>query len=67
MILFLDLATDESQLDFPILYGSSRIGFVTSDPLARSGDMKPLFEAIIKTYSSTSCKSGSFTNFSDQS
>ena len=27
--LFLDLASDESQLDFPILYGSSKLGFVT--------------------------------------
>src|ERR1700735_222318 len=44
--LFLDLAKDESQLDFPILYGSGRIGFVSHDSSARSGDMKPLFEAI---------------------
>ena len=47
--LFLDLVTDDSQLDFPILYGSGRIGFAGFDPNARSGDMKPLFETIIKT------------------
>jgi GTP-binding protein len=46
--LFLDLAKDESQLDFPILYGSGRIGFVSHDSSVRSGDMKPLFEAILK-------------------
>jgi len=47
--LFLDLATCESQLDFPILYGSSKLGFATTDPSAKSGDMKPLFDAIVKT------------------
>lgn len=46
--LFLDLATDESQLDFPLLYGSSKLGFAGFDPLARTGDMKPLFDSIIK-------------------
>jgi GTP-binding protein len=46
--LFLDLATDESQLDFPILYGSGRMGFVGYDSTARSGDMEPLFKAIIE-------------------
>ncbi|OQA35945.1 MAG: GTP-binding protein TypA/BipA [Candidatus Dependentiae bacterium ADurb.Bin331] len=46
--LFLDLATNSKQLDFPLLYGSSKLGFAGSDPQARSGDMKPLFDAIIK-------------------
>lgn len=46
--LFLDLAHDESQLEFPVLYGSGRAGFVSTDPSARSGDMKPLFDAIIQ-------------------
>ena len=46
--LFLDLATDSSQLSFPHLYGSGRGGYVSTDPSARSGDMTPLFEAIIK-------------------
>ncbi|HZW60617.1 MAG TPA: translational GTPase TypA [Candidatus Babeliales bacterium] len=47
--LFLELAQDSSQLDFPILYGSSRLGFVTKDASVRSGDMKPLFDAIINS------------------
>lgn len=46
--LFLDLATNESQLEFPHLYGSGRSGYVSTDPSAREGDMKPLFEAILK-------------------
>ena len=47
--LFLDLARNDSQLDFPILYGSSRQGFVTDDPNVITTDMKLLFETIIKT------------------
>ncbi len=47
--LFLDLATDESQLDFPILYGSSRLGFVKTSIEDDSGCLKPLFETIIST------------------
>ena len=46
--LFLDLAADESQLVFPHLYGSGRGGYVSNDSSARSGDMTPLFEAILK-------------------
>lgn len=47
--LFLDLALDESQLDFPLLYGSSRMGFMTKDHTKRPEDMKELFDTIIAT------------------
>lgn len=47
--LFLDLAKDESQLEFPLLYGSGKQGFVTTDPSVMEGDMEPLFDAIINT------------------
>ncbi len=47
--LFLDLATDESQLDFPTLYGSSRHGFMTMDPKVPSDSFKPLLDTIIET------------------
>lgn len=46
--LFLDLAEDDSQLEFSILYGSGRLGFASKDPSVREGDMQPLFDAIIK-------------------
>ena len=46
--LFLDLALDESQLDFPLLYGSSKLGFVTTNPEVPSDTMKPLFDAILE-------------------
>jgi len=47
--LFLDLATHESQLDFPILYGSSRIGFATDNPEVQTADMSLLLNTIIKS------------------
>lgn len=47
--LFLDLARNENQLDFPILYGSSRMGFVTDNPENPTTDMKILFDTIINT------------------
>ncbi len=40
--LFLDLATHESQLEFPILYGSSKLGFMTTDPNVASDTCIPL-------------------------
>ncbi len=46
--LFLDCAIDIHHLDFVTLYGSSKDGYVTSDKNARSGDMKPLLDAIIE-------------------
>jgi len=46
--LFLDLATDPEQLNFPILYGSAKLGFVTYDPNTPSNTMAPLLDTIIK-------------------
>jgi GTP-binding protein len=46
--LFLDLAHHEDHLEFPILYGSSKLGFVSKDKNATSGDLKPLFDTILK-------------------
>jgi GTP-binding protein TypA/BipA len=46
--LFLDLAQDSDQLDFPILYGSSKLGYVTSDPAVRTPDMTLLLNTIIE-------------------
>jgi GTP-binding protein len=46
--LFLDLANHEDQLDFPILYGSGKDGYVTTDPTVRQGSMQPVFDTLIK-------------------
>jgi GTP-binding protein len=40
-------ATDE-QLDFPVVYASALHGYASLDSDARSGDMTPLYEAIMK-------------------
>jgi GTP-binding protein len=40
-------ATDE-QLDFPVIYASALHGYASLDPEVRSGDMTPLYEAIMK-------------------
>jgi len=40
-------ATDE-QLDFPIIYASALDGYASEDETARSGDMTPLFKAIVE-------------------
>lgn len=45
--LFLDLATCDEHLNFTILYGSSRHGFVTKDPLIKTTNCSILFETII--------------------
>lgn len=45
--LFLDLATDADQLDFPVLYTSAKLGWATTDPDRVGTDMQPLFDAIL--------------------
>ena len=46
--LFDRLGATEEQLDFPVVYASAIQGFATYDPAHRGGDMKVLFETIIK-------------------
>src|SRR3954465_12209145 len=45
--LFLSLATEDHHLEFEVLYGSGRLGYVSRDPNAKSGDLKPLLDAIL--------------------
>jgi GTP-binding protein len=47
--LFLDLATRDDQIDFPVLYASGREGWSTIDPNTRGTDMVPLFDTILST------------------
>src|SRR5687767_6594406 len=46
--LFDKLGATDDQLDFPIVYASGLNGFAGFTPDIRSGDMRPLFETIIK-------------------
>ena len=45
--LFLELATDADQLDFPVLYTSARDGYATTEPGRSGSDMQPLFDAVL--------------------
>ncbi len=45
--LFDKLGATEEQLDFPVVYASALNGYAGLDPNVQSGDMTPLFEAII--------------------
>jgi GTP-binding protein len=46
--LFLSLATEEQDLEFEVLYGSGRLGYVSKDPEVKSGDLRPLLDAILE-------------------
>ncbi|MBI2765013.1 MAG: translational GTPase TypA [Chloroflexi bacterium] len=46
--LFLDLATKDDQLDFPVLYANARDGYASRESNVTSGSMEPLFDAIIE-------------------
>lgn len=45
--LFLELATDPDQLDFPVLYASARDHYAVANESDPPVDMAPLFEAIV--------------------
>ena len=47
--LFLELATNADQLEFPVLYTSAKQGWATTDPDKPGTDMSPLFDAILES------------------
>jgi GTP-binding protein len=46
--LFDKLGATDEQLDFPVVFASALNGYASLDAEVREGDMKPLFEAILK-------------------
>jgi len=44
--LFVELEANDWQLDFPVIYTSSRLGVATLDPAETGKNMQPLFEMI---------------------
>ena len=58
--MFLELATDADQLDFPILYASARDGTATIDPEKEGEDLIPLFESILHKVPPPRIESGPF-------
>eukprot|EP01064_Diplonema_japonicum_P032705 TRINITY_DN620_c0_g1_i1.p1 TRINITY_DN620_c0_g1~~TRINITY_DN620_c0_g1_i1.p1 ORF type:complete len:679 (+),score=164.26 TRINITY_DN620_c0_g1_i1:55-2037(+) len=47
--LFLELAINDDQLDYPVLYGSGKAGFMSTEMDIREGTLQPLFDAILET------------------
>ena len=45
--LFVTLEANDEQLDFPVLYASGRNGYASTDPDAREGTLRPMFETIV--------------------
>jgi GTP-binding protein len=47
--LFIDLDATEEQLDFPVLYCNARAGVARTEPEGEDGDLRPLFDEILRT------------------
>ena len=46
--LFIELGAGEEQLEFPVVYASARDGYASLDASVSEGDMRPLFDAILR-------------------
>ena len=46
--LFIELDAEEDQLEFPVVYASGRDGYAGYKPNELTGDLRPLFETILK-------------------
>ena len=46
--LFIELGANDDQIEFPVVYASGRQGYASLDKNERKGDLKPLFDAIVK-------------------
>ena len=46
--LFANLDATDEQLDFPIIYGSAKNGWMSTDPAVKKTDMAALFETVLK-------------------
>ena len=58
--LFLELATDAEQLDFPVLYASGREGVVITEPGMEGKDVSPLFDTILEKIPPPQIEEGPF-------
>jgi GTP-binding protein len=58
--LFANLDASDEQLDFPVLFGSGRDGWMALDPAGPSEDMSPLFDLVLEHVPSPSVEAGQF-------
>ncbi|MCA1300221.1 translational GTPase TypA [Stappia indica] len=58
--LFAALDADEEQLDFPVLYGSAKQGWMAADPDGPKDSMDPLFDLVEKHIPAPAAEEGAF-------
>ncbi len=58
--LFANLDADEHQLDFPVLYGSAKNGWMSTDPDGPKDSLEPLFDMVIKHVPAPKVEKGEF-------
>ncbi len=58
--LFANLDADDEQLDFPVLYGSGRDGWMATEPDGPKGDLTPLFELVLRHVPAPTVAEGPF-------
>ncbi|MEY2760048.1 MAG: hypothetical protein RIR33_3826 [Pseudomonadota bacterium] len=58
--LFANLDASDEQLDFPIIYGSAKNGWMSKDPAVRTSDMSALFETVINHVPAPTVEPGPF-------
>ena len=58
--LFANLDASEAQLDFPILYGSAKEGWMAMSPSGPKEDMAPLFDLVVRHFAPPATSEGAF-------
>ena len=58
--LFLELATNDDQLDFPVLYASGRDGYAVTDPNEKGTGITPILDTILETIPPPAIETGDF-------
>nr|WP_321455294.1 translational GTPase TypA [uncultured Cohaesibacter sp.] len=58
--LFANLDADEHQLDFPVLYGSAKNGWMAKDPDGPKDSLEPLFDMVIEHVPAPKVEEGEF-------
>jgi GTP-binding protein len=58
--LFANLDATDEQLDFPVLYGSGREGWMAVDPAGPRSDLSPLFELLLRHVPAPTVEDGPF-------
>ncbi|MGE0844747.1 MAG: translational GTPase TypA [Flavobacteriaceae bacterium] len=58
--LFAALDATDEQLDFPILYGSAKQGWMAADPAGPTDSMAPLFDLVLKHVPEPKTEAGAF-------